>query len=174
MYDRFDEDVWLIWNTALGLLTTVTLGEVEAGPDGRSAWLDEPFDMVGPFSLDELEENGRIEFAACIVMSRQRWQQDQAGLRQASAKVQRAEQARAEETFSRYSQESRDEQIPRKPFNERQHRKTLHLPLDGKLDIRQIKAAFRRLAQKVHPDMGGSNEQFVLITAARDALLERT
>ena len=68
------EEEWVIWNGGHGLVTTATLGRVEVGPEGRQAWLDEPFDMVGPFSLDALERDGRIAFAACIVMSRQRWQ----------------------------------------------------------------------------------------------------
>jgi len=52
------------------------------------------------------------------------------------------------------------------------HRETLKLPFDGKLEPRQINAAFRRLAQKAHPDVGGSHEEFVRITEARNALLE--
>ena len=33
--------------------------------------------------------------------------------------------------------------------------------------------AFRRLAQKAHPDTGGSHELFIRITEARNALLGR-
>ena len=61
-----DEEEWVIWNGAHGLVTTVAIGRVEVGTCGRNAWLDEPFDMVGPFSLDELKRLGRIAFAACI------------------------------------------------------------------------------------------------------------
>ena len=86
------DDEWVIWNGGLGLVTTATLGRVEAGTSGRQAWLEEPFDMVGPFSLDELETHGRIAFAACIVMSRQRWQEDQAALRYESMNMRRAAQ----------------------------------------------------------------------------------
>ena len=74
-YTAAGGDEWVIWNGGHGLVTTATLGRVEEGSSGRKAWLDEPFDMVGPFRLDELETHGRIAFAACIVMSRQRWQQ---------------------------------------------------------------------------------------------------
>ena len=93
MLASLDEEDWVIWNGNHGLVTTVTVGRVEVGTSGRMAWLDEPFDMVGPFSLDEFER-------------------------------------------------------------------------------RQVRAAFRRLAQKAHPDVGGSNEQFVRIKEARNALLE--
>ena len=65
-----DQEEWVIWNGALGLVTTVVIERVEVCSSGRNAWLDEPFDMVGPFSLDELKTHGRIAFAACIVMSR--------------------------------------------------------------------------------------------------------
>jgi hypothetical protein len=56
--------------------------------------------------------------------------------------------------------------------NETLYREALKLPLDGALDPAQIKKAFRRLAQKAHPDVGGSQELFVRITEARNALLE--
>jgi hypothetical protein len=163
---------WVIWNGDHGLVTTVIIGRVEISADGRSAWLDEPFDMVGPFSLDELEAHGRITFAACIVMSRQRWQDDQVELRRESLKIRRAAQQRINEKFARFSSNNRAYPDNRQPFDERQHRETLNLPIDGKLEPTQIKAAFRRLAQKVHPDAGGSNEQFVRISEARNALLE--
>jgi curved DNA-binding protein CbpA len=60
----------------------------------------------------------------------------------------------------------------RRPGDERKHREALNLPADGKLERSQINAAFRKLAQKAHPDAGGSHEQFVRITKARSALLE--
>ena len=167
-----DEQEWVIWNGDHGLVTVVTIDRVELGAGGRMAWLDEPFDMVGPFSLDELETHGRITFAACIVMSRQRWQDDQVELRRASLEIRRATQKRMNEEFARSSGNHAGYQDKRKPFDEREHRETLNLPIDGKLESRQINAAFRRLAQKAHPDIGGSNEQFVRITEARNALLE--
>jgi hypothetical protein len=167
-----DEEEWVIWNGAHGLVTTVRIGRVEVDSSGRNAWLDEPFDMVGPFSLDELEKHGRIAFAACIVMSRQRWQDDQVELRRESLEIRRATEQRINEKFERLYSGHGGHQDNRKPFDERQHRETLNLPIDGKLDSSQIKTAFRRLAQKVHPDTGGSNEQFVRITEARNALLE--
>jgi hypothetical protein len=167
-----DEEEWVIWNGNNGLVTTVALGRVEVGAGGRTAWLDEPFDMVGPFSLDELETHGRIAFAACIVMSRQRWQDDQVELRRESLKIRRAAEERVNEKVERLYGGHSGHQDNRKPFDERQHRETLNLPIDGKLEPRQINAAFRRLAQKAHPDVGGSNEQFVRITEARNVLLE--
>jgi hypothetical protein len=167
-----DGEEWVIWNGAHGLVTTVTIGRVEVGAGGRSAWLDEPFDMVGPFSLDDLETQGRIAFAACIVMSRQRWQDDQVELQRESLEIRRATEERVKEKVERMYGGHVGNQSKRKPFNEQQHRETLNLPIDGKLEPRQIKSAFRRLAQKVHPDVGGSNEQFVRITEARNALLE--
>lgn len=167
-----DEEEWVIWNGSHGLVTTVTLGRVEVGVVGRAAWLDEPFDMVGPFSLDELETHGRIAFAAVIVMSHQRWQEDQVELRRESQKIRRAAEERINERFARFSGSHSGHQDNHKPFDERQHRQTLNLPVAGKLESSLIKAAFRRLAQKAHPDAGGSNEQFVRITEARNALLE--
>jgi hypothetical protein len=177
MHDTFgstDEEEWVIWNGNNGLVTTVTVERVELGANGRMAWLDEPFDMVGPFSFDELETQGRIAFAECLVMSRQRWQDDQVELRRESLKIRRAAEQRANEKAERVFGGHGRYQDNRKPFDERQHRETLNLPIDEKLEPRQINAAFRRLAQKAHPDAGGSNEKFVRITQARNALLEVT
>lgn len=166
-----DEEEWVIWNGNNGLVTTVTLGRVEVGVGGRTAWLEEPFDMVGPFSLDELETQGRIAFAECLVMSRQRWRDDQVELRRESLKIRRAAEQRANEKAERIFGGHGGPRDKGKSFNERRHRETLNLPVDGELQTSEIKAAFRRLAQKAHPDVGGSHEKFVRITAARDALL---
>lgn len=175
MYDSFasaEEEDWVIWNGAHGLVTTVEVGRVEVSADGRQAWLEEPFEMVGPFSLDELEASGRIYFAACIVMSHQRWQDDQVALRRESLKIRRATEERVREKVERMYGGHADKQTKPRPNYEQQHRETLNLPSDGTLEPRQVNAAFRRLAQKAHPDAGGSNEQFVRISEARNALLE--
>lgn len=165
----YAEEEWVIWNGANGLVTTVTIDRIE---NDRMAWLEEPFDMVGPFSLDELETKGRISFAACLVMSRKRWQDDQVELRRKSLKARCAEQQRINDKYAHYSSGHSGHQEKRKSFDEQQHRQTLHLPIDSKLESSQINAAFRRLAQKLHPDVGGSHEKFLRITEARNVLLE--
>ncbi len=169
MHDAWKKEEWVIWNGYYGIVTVGTLGRIEVNEEGRSAWMDLPYDMLGPFKLDELESHGRIEFAACIVMSRKRWHEDQDELRRESLEKRRAAQARMNDEFSNFFGGHGGK---RKSFDEKQHREALNLPLDGKLDPSQIKAAFRRLAQKVHPDMGGTDEAFVRITEARNALLE--
>lgn len=171
MADSGDE-AWVIWNGELGLVTTAALGCVEVGATGRMGWLDEPFDMVGPFDLDALEAEGRIAFEACIVMSRQRWREDQAALRVESIALRRAAQQRMEAEFARYFGRRNADQRKGYPVDEREHRAALNLPMEGKLEKKQINAAFRRLAQKAHPDAGGTSEQFVRITQARTVLLE--
>jgi hypothetical protein len=166
------DDEWVIWNGGLGVVTTATLGRVEVGPEGRKAWLEEPFDMVGPFDFDELETRGRIRFAACIVMSRLRWQEDQAALKHESIRLRRAAQVRMNEEFARFFGHQGSRHAKRHPVDEREHRAALNLPASGKLERRQVNTAYRRLAQKAHPDVGGSHEQFVRITKARTVLLE--
>ena len=158
---------WVVWNGASALLALATIGRVTLDAGGRSAWLAPPFDMVGPFNLDALEAHGRIHFAACIVMSRQRWQDDQADLRREAYARRRAAQARLHEQQARLG----GRRTGHRPLDERQHRAVLNLPADGPLEPAQIRAAFRRLAQKAHPDVGGSHDQFVRITQARNALL---
>lgn len=158
---------WVVWNGASALLAMATIGRVTQDTGGRSAWLAPPFDMVGPFNLDALEAHGRIHFAACIVMSRQRWQDDQADLRRQAYTARRAAQARLHAQQARFG----GQRALHRQFDERQHRAVLNLPADGPLEPSQIRAAYRRLAQKAHPDVGGSHDQFVRITQARNALL---
>ena len=167
-----DEEEWVIWNGFYGVVTLVTIGRVEVGTRGRNAWLDDPFDIVGPFSLNELETCGRIAFEACIVMSRQRWQDDQVELRREGKQTRRATQERLNERNARFNQGRSGRPTHPQQLDERQHRETLNLPADGKLEPSQIKAAYRRLAQKTHPDVGGSHEQFLRIAEASKVLLE--
>ncbi|SMF96593.1 DnaJ domain-containing protein [Methylomagnum ishizawai] len=167
-----DKEQWVVWNGFFGIPAMATIGRVEVGTDGRNAWLDPPFDMVGPFNLDELETRGRIAFAACIVMSRQRWQDDQVELRRESRERRRAAQERLYGEHGQFNGGRRRHRPHRQPHDDRQHRETLNLPVDGKLTPTQIKTAYRRLAQKAHPDVGGSHEQFLRITEARNALLD--
>lgn len=145
---------WVVWNGSLGVLDMVTIGRVETGAEGRNAWLDAPYGIVGPFSLDELEETGRIAFGACFVMSRRRWQEDQVELRSAAQKARR-------KLMAMFDGE-----------DDSGHRETLGLPPDGRLDAADINAAFRRRAKSAHPDAGGSDAEYRRIAEARDALLE--
>ena len=166
------QEQWVIWNDLSGMIAMAAMGRIELTPDGRRAWLDKPFEMAGPFSLDALEADGRVTFAACMVMSRQRWQDDQGELRREAYEKRRAAKERLHEGQARFNQGRRGHRSDDKPFNERQHRETLNLPVNGRLELSQVKTAYRRLAQKAHPDVGGSHEQFVRITQARNALLD--
>ncbi len=148
-----DTEEWVVWNGTMGILDTVTIGRVEHGEGGRSAFLAPPYDAVGPFSLDELETLGRIAFGACLVMSRLRWQEDQVDLRLEAREKRRAMLLRLE--FE----------------DDQEYREVLELPLEGPLEVAEINAAFRRLAKIAHPDAGGSDEDYRTITEARDALL---
>ena len=151
-----EKEEWFVWNGSIGILDSVTIGVVEHGAGGRSAFLAPPYDVVGPFSLDELETRGRIAFGACLVMSRERWREDQVELR-------------------REGQEKRRAFLLRLDFDgdERERREILNLPANGALEPADINAAFRRLAKTAHPDAGGSDELYRRIAEARDALLER-
>lgn len=149
------DEQWVIWNGSLGVLDMVTIGHIEESAAGRRARLADPYGIVGPFSLDELEAQGRIAFGECLVMSRQKWQEDQVDLRRAAQEKRRAYLLRMELRA-----------------DDREHREILELPLDGALELSQVNDAFRRLAKTAHPDAGGSNEAYRLISEARDALLE--
>lgn len=148
-----DEADWVVWNGSLGVLDMAAIGQTVTGAHGRSAFLEPPYDVVGPFSLDELETQGRIAFGACLVMSRRRWLEDQADLRMDARKRRLSSLSRS--TFDDYQSEDR---------------KALELPLDGHLETSQINSAFRRMAKTAHPDAGGSGEHYRRISQARDAL----
>jgi hypothetical protein len=149
------EQEWVIWNGSLGVLDMVKIGRIEDGEGGiRSAFLAAPYSVVGPFSLDELEAEGRITFGACLVMSRRRWQEDQVDLRREAQELRRRQMFRLS------------------PDDEQDFREVLGLPAKGALKTAEINSAFRRLAKTAHPDAGGSNEDYHRITEARDALMK--
>ena len=151
-----DGEEWVVWNGSMGILVTAALGRIWDGEGGRLGFLAPPYDIVGPFSLDELETRGRIAFGACLVMSRERWREDQVELRREGLEKRRAFLFRLD--FDGDDRESRE---------------MLNLPADGALEPSDINAAFRRLAKTAHPDAGGSDELYRRIAEARDALLER-
>jgi hypothetical protein len=153
-----DKEEWVVWNGSMGILDMATIGHVVAGDGGRMGFLAAPYDVVGPFNLDELETQGRITFGECLVMSRVRWQEDQVELRREARERRRAFMSKAIFFDDDIDQESRD---------------ILNLPLDGVLKPSEINRAFRRLAKTAHPDAGGSDEQYRRIAEARDALLAR-
>jgi len=175
MYDNAlydEEEQWVIWNSAYGIVDTVTLGRIEPSLNSTNAWLSEPYDMVGPFSLNELEKDGQIDFAACTVMSRQRWKKDQVKLRKESLKKRREAQRLFEEHIIEKSYK-KVRQNHYMSLSEKECRVLLNLPVTGALKSSQIKTAYRKLVKKTHPDVGGIQEVFVQMTQARDVLLER-
>jgi hypothetical protein len=149
-----DKQEWVIWNGSLGVLDMVAIGRIEDCENGRSAFLAAPYSVVGPFSLDELETQGRIAFGACLVMSRQKWQEDQVDLRREAQELRRRQLFRLD------------------PEDEQDYREVLNLPMKGALQPSEINSAFRRLAKTAHPDAGGTSEAYHRITEARDALIK--
>lgn len=171
----WDDMLWVIWNGTLGILDTVAIGLVEGSGASRVAWLDEPYDMVGPFSLHELEHCGQIDFAACTVMSREFWQRNQEQLRRDGLRARAAAQARMQAEFERLFEQRQFHQHQTRRDTRAQpeshYRRLLALPESGNLTTHIIKGAYRKLAQKAHPDQGGDQETFIALTEARDLLL---
>lgn len=168
----WENEQWIIWNSALGVRDFVTVDRVEAGEQSRVAWLEEPYGMVGPFDFDLLEAEGKICFAACVVMSRQRWNEDRAALMSEAMEKRRKAQEQFFEELARSNRRKRQGGSPLQQRSEREMRELLELPSEGRLEVSQVKAAYRQIAKKAHPDVGGSHEHFVRITDARDYLLE--
>lgn len=170
--DYLDEE-FIIWNADLGMRDFVSIGKIDEDKDITVAWLEEPYEMVGPFSLDELLITGRITFAACIVMSGKKWEENQATLRRESFRRQRKTQREFYENVNRYNQRKENQNQKNKIFSEKNYRELLSLPLSGLLKENQIKSAYRIVVKKVHPDVGGSHEEFIQVTEARDILLSK-
>ena len=68
-----DWQEFVVWNGSLGVLDMAALGRIDHRETGREGWLSPPYDMVGPFSLDELETCGLVhlvhpplDFAICL------------------------------------------------------------------------------------------------------------
>ena len=99
------DEQWVVWNGELGVADRATTGEVEVDAKGRTLlWLDEPYDMVGPLDLRELERFGQTSFANCTVMTRRFWEKNHEALRQEAAFARYAYEQRVREEFARYHQ----------------------------------------------------------------------
>jgi len=170
MFD--EEEQWVIWNGNYGIVDTVTIKRVEVKENSKDAWLDVPYDIVGPFDFCELEKNGYIHFAACLIMSRRHWQQEQKSLREESLKKRRKLDEKMYEDINRFNNAKSKFSNNFDFFNETQCRQLLDLPKEGTLQLRQIKRAYRLIAKHAHPDVGGSHDRFIKITQARDVLME--
>jgi hypothetical protein len=161
---------FIIWNSNYGVGDFVTIGRVD---NSKNAWLDDPYEMVGPFSLEELLETGQISFAACVVISQEKWKEEQSVLRQESLKKQCWSQQQFHEEINKHNKSRRQYHTNLEQVSQKEHRELLCLPIEGVLKVSQIKAAYRTIVKKVHPDVGGTQEKFIKITQARDALLEK-
>jgi len=168
---QYMEEEFIIWNSTLGIRDYVMIGEVESTADTTNAWLDEPYEMVGPFCLDELLLCGQISFEACIVMSKKCWEEGKKSFCETSFAEQQRIQQEFNEELKKHNKKKKEQNIHAKHLSEKEHRELLSLPLEGLLEVTQIKAAFRKIAKTAHPDVGGSHELFVQLTQARDALL---
>ena len=173
MHDNIQylEEDFIIWNGTLGVRDFVTIGEIDS--TNNTAWLDDPYEMVGPFCLDELMETGQISFAACVVMSQDKWREEQSLLRQEAYKNYCKSQQQFHEDISKHNKKRREQQSNLEQVSQKEYRELLCLPIEGVISVSQIKAAFRKIAKTAHPDVGGSHGKFIRIIQARDALLEK-
>jgi hypothetical protein len=61
--------------------------------------------------------------------------------------------------------------LPKPLTAEERSRRLLGLPLDGRLSESEIHRAYKLLAKRAHPDAGGSEEAFLRISNAHEALM---
>lgn len=165
-YEEYKQSDFIIWNSQLGVRDFVTIGEINS--DNKTAYLDEPYEMVGPFCLDTLCCSGQISFESCIVMSKNYWDKNRITLQAESIIKQRKLQEELYKEINQNNNRKKHQQTNK----EKEHRELLCLPLVGLLEVSQIKTAYKKIVKKVHPDLGGSHEEFIQITNAKDSLLE--
>jgi hypothetical protein len=60
------------------------------------------------------------------------------------------------------------------PTPEERYREKLGLPLGRHLSGAEIRQAYKRAAKTAHPDAGGSAEEFLELSEAREALIKET
>ncbi|XPV69384.1 MAG: J domain-containing protein [Halarcobacter sp.] len=167
---QYLEEEFIIWNNKLGIRDFVTIGEIDSKKN--QAWLDEPYEMVGPFCLEELFLKGQISFEACSVMSLKYWNTNQNRLSNEAFENQFISQKQFQKDINNHNKKRKKIQENLEQTSEKVHRELLCLPLHGILEASQIKAAFKKIAKTAHPDVGGSHELFVEITNAKDSLLK--
>jgi dTDP-4-amino-4,6-dideoxygalactose transaminase len=168
---QYLEEDFIIWNATLGIRDFVTIVKIEDELGIVNGWLDDPYEMVGPFSLEELRSCGEISFAQCVVMTKQRWHENKDRFQKEAYIKQAKAQKEFYEDIKKHNQKRQKFQYEQQQQSEKEHRELLSLPLEGELEIAEIKAAFRKAVKTAHPDVGGSHELFVKITKARDILL---
>jgi len=164
--DEIEDVEWIIWNSAIGIRDFVTIGRMDT--QENIAWLESPYQMVGPFSIEELTTHGQISFAECVVISKQKWQEERESLLTISMMRRRKAQQEFFEELERQNRRKRYNHI----YELEEYRTVLALPINGTLEISQIKSAYRKAAKKAHPDAGGTQEMFLRIKEAHDTLLE--
>jgi hypothetical protein len=169
-FDEYLAEEFIIWNSSFGVRDFAMIGEIKKEDDTINIWMDDPYDMVGPLDLKELLLKGKIYFEACIVMTKENWQKNQSQLKKESYQKQQKIYKEFQD-LNKHNKKRENFNSSQNKNDEKEYRKLLSLPLEGKLEIVQIKTAYRKLAKTEHPDMGGSDERFVLITEAKDALI---
>jgi curved DNA-binding protein CbpA len=168
---QYLDEEFIIWNGTLGIRDFVSIGEVKTDCASIEVWLEEPYEFVGPILLDDLVSCGQISFEACIIMTKQKWQEEKNSFQEDAYKEQCRIQRELNEDIKQHNKKRQQFMQSESCYSEKEYQELLSLPLEGVLESSTIKAAFRKLAKTTHPDVGGSHELFVKITHARDTLL---
>jgi hypothetical protein len=143
------------WSTFKGNVDTASIAKTRKDKWCIAALLQEPYgSLVEWFNLNDLERRGRVETRGYVLLSPEQWAIERDALLEKFHK----EQAR---------------RFPPLDPAEVQQREVLNLPNQGPLSKAEIEYAYRKSAKTSHPDVGGDEEQFKRVLAAKDALLAR-
>jgi hypothetical protein len=110
---------------------------------------------MGAFDFDALLQKGRAESQGYTIYTSEFWNSN----RDSEIRKYRKALSRKSPFFEAPAE-----------TNEVEYRRLLGLPSDGALLVSEIEAAFRIRAKDVHPDAGGSEEEFKRLNVAKDAL----
>ena len=126
---------------------------------GRSGRLVEPFaSRMGWFDYDRLLRKGRAEGQGFTIYTLEFWNSNG-----------KAEIEKYKKLHGRKADRFRFANNP----HETAYRQRLGLPEFGNLRKSDIEQAFKKAAKRIHPDVGGSDNEFKLLSSAREALLKR-
>lgn len=151
-----DEEEYPVVTQFSGTLDYAKIAQTRDDKYGPSAMLAEPFgSRMGWFNYTDFLKNGRADSRGFTVYTPDYWKANR------DAEIKRC----AKKQWVRWPQSVASD--------EAHYRHLLGLPDTGPLLKSEIDQAFKIAAKRAHPDVGGSNDAFKQLAAAKDALIGR-
>jgi len=154
-----DDQEYPVMKQFKGTLHYAKVAEIRNDKYGRSAKLAEPFGTpMGWFVYDDLLKRGKAESRGFTVYTPEFWQ------------------ANRDTEITRYMKSWFPKGLTFEAVTdtkEVEHRRLLGLPEKGAVLKSEIEQAYKIGARRAHPDVGGSDDAFKQLAAAKEALFQR-